>query len=382
MLPQIQEFLLNNWESLPLERPKPQDLSFLVRGTGVGKLCCYVFADDEPYPRWVVKVPRSPKDNSLLASEYDLVHYLRKNGGEHVRATVPEPLLTATIAGHLIGVEPCLRGSSLDGLLVLAPSRMDELLDLGISWLLRCQQEVGAHPQQLSEGQIEAHFARPIELLSLTAQLTLEERAFLEDVLCRVRQMARVPLPLVFRHGDFRPANILLDGQAIHVLDWEFGVPASLPLMDVFGYLARVHARSVGLEEIDGYLEDYLVAFDEVFIRGGSFAGRTARWVEQAGRALGVEVEWLDILLAMFLVTEANKYHAFLHRRASRGYVYLMRRRGNSLPPSYEEQLARQKNVWLLGHLAARKELTVFNKTARSQWLPMSSVRERGVQVG
>ena len=363
MLPQLRAYLLENWSELPMGGPRPQELTFLVQATGVSKVCCFIFADDSPNPGWVAKLPRTPLDNQILEREYGLVQHLRQHGSDFVRATVPGPLFTTSIEQHFVGLEPYLEGRTMDGLLIgIAPGELREYLDLGIDWLLRSQLETAARRGPLTDRQFQHLLLNPIKRLQDEARLTDVERGYLDLLGERASSMADRPLPLVFNHGDFRPGNILVRGDSIKVIDWEFGAPAALPLMDVFSYLARTYARYIGLEEIDGYLEDYLTAFEAVFFDEGTFGELTAEYVDRACQHLAIDPSWVDTLFALFLVTEANKFRSFLGDRANRGYVYLLRSREKRTVGSYLDQLARQKNVWLLGHLAQHPERLFFHR--------------------
>jgi hypothetical protein len=364
VLPQLREVLLSSWPEARLGTPRPRNVELLVRATGVSKVCCYVFPDDASEPHWVAKVPRSPADNAAFVREYALIQSLRLRGGNFLRATVPAPLWMTAVAGHIVAIEPFLRGRAMDEALLEAPGSASPAirwcLDVALDWLLRSQVALLADPRPLCEVLVNRYLLEPIQQLRTFALLTSGERAFLDVVEDRIGQVARCPLPLVFSHGDFQPANILIDGRVVQVIDWEFGQPRGLPLMDVFGLLARVYARSRGLEEIDGYLDAYIDAFDSGFLEGGQFAELTAECVTRACRVLGVAPQWTALLFVMFLVNEANKYRTFLTRRAERGYVYLLRTRGGQAGISHAQQLARQKHVWLLGHLADQEKRLVF----------------------
>ena len=377
MLPYLRSYLLDNWPDLRLGGPRPHDLSFLLQGTGVGKVCCYVFADDAAQPRWIAKMPRSPRDNAALAREYELIQTLRDRGSAFVRATIPNPLLTTQLAGHLVVVEPCFPGRSMDGLLPTGKrctaSEVAAHLDPVVRWLLRCQQETLVQRGRLSDGQIRTYLTDPIRRLQTTAWLTDGEQEYLDRLAERSAELTRVPLPLVFAHGDLGPGNVLLDGASMLVIDWEFGERAALPLMDVFSLVARTYACCHGLEEIDGYLEDYLAAFEAVFLEDGPFTALTTRYVGLACQALGVDSAWVSVLFGLYLVTEANRYYEFLVRRAETGYVYLLRSRGEQVGGSYADQLARQKYVWLLGHLVRQEARAIFGRlgdtrTPTGQW--------------
>jgi len=109
---------------------------------------------------------------------------------------------------------------------------------------------------------------------------------------------------------------------------------------------------------MDGYLEDYLAAFDAVFF-DGDFAERSGEYISWACAELNIEPACLPVLFGLFVVTEANKYHTLLSQRAERGYIYLLNSRTGRIGGSYAEQLARQKYIWLLGHLAEHEQRAI-----------------------
>ncbi|HEX5418324.1 MAG TPA: aminoglycoside phosphotransferase family protein [Chloroflexota bacterium] len=359
MLPLLQRYLIENWSVLRLGAPPPRRLDFLVQATGIGKLCCYIFPNGAAEPRWVAKMRRSPVENDLLRREYVLINYLRESGSDYVRRTIPGPLVETCVAGHQLAIEPYLPGRAMDGLLANAGERTRELAaayrDLALKWLLRCQRETPRVRSPLRDQQIDDYFLGPIARLRSSAALTDHESSYLDQVTRQVEGLRRLPLPLVFKHGDFQPGNILLRDNAPTVIDWEFGLPTALPLLDVFGFLLRNHTRQQGREEMDGYLEDYLLDFDTVFFGSGPITRQSADQVARAVQALDFDPDWVPVLFAMFIVNEANKYDTLLRRRSERGYLYLLRSRNQPLPRSYLDQLARQKNVWLLGHLVSQE---------------------------
>jgi hypothetical protein len=289
---------------------KPRRLDFLVQATGISKVCCYVFVNDETQPRWVAKMPRSPRDNDVLAHEYSVTARLRETGSGYVRDTVAGPVLTATISGNLVGIEPYLQGRPMDGLMSVARScdapEVVDYLDLALDWLLRCQQSTLTPPHHLSEQELDIYLRWPIAYMKATSRLTPNEAAYLDTLMDDINRLAALPLPLVFKHGDFQPGNILVNGKAVHVIDWEFGAVLDLPLHDVFGFIARTYARYRGMEEMDGFLEDYIADFEAVFFADGEFTQYTRKYVEQACLALGVDEAWVRQLFALFIVNEAN----------------------------------------------------------------------------
>src|SRR6476646_6750386 len=204
MLPQLRAYLLDCWSELALGGPKPNSLEFLAQATGIGKLCCYVFPDDAATPHWVAKLRRSPTENYLLRREYDVISHLRQRGSDYVRDTVPGPLMDLTIAGHLVVIEPYLRGRAMDGLLANAAGQSEaqiaDYLDLALGWLLRCQQETPHQKGQLTEVQLQVYFFEPISRLRKASRLTADEDDFLDRLTTRISRIAGIPLPLGFKH--------------------------------------------------------------------------------------------------------------------------------------------------------------------------------------
>ena len=368
MLPQLRTFLSENWNRLSLPPPRPRNLEFVIQATGVSKLCCYVFGDRSAEPCCVARTMRSPRDNQALAWEYAVIEHLRQHGSEFVRQTVPGPLATIMIAEQLVGIEPFVRGKPMDHQLSasrrLPDPMLPEMLDRGVDWWLRSQQETPSHHGPLSREQLNLYFLSPIDRLRSVARVTPVENLYLKDLARRIQNLSEHPLRLGFCHGDFQLGNILIEGKSVQVIDWEFGAITGLPLMDVFTLLTRLYARCHDLEEIDGDLEDYRTAFDVVFLSGGSFSRMAAEVVGQACDVLGIHRQWTAILLPMFVITEATKYYKFLSQRAGRGYVYLLKDRKGRMADSYVDQLSRQKNVWLLGHLIENESRLAFREAA------------------
>lgn len=360
MLPQLRSYLRDHQYQLFSNSRPPRNIEFLVQATGVSKLCCYVFIDNEAQPRWVAKTMRSRLDNDILAREYAIIHHLRHHGSEFVRTTVPGPFLTTCIAEHLVGIEPYLTGRPMDVRLNQTGSNCEVRysLDLAIDWLIRSQKETPSVP--LEREQLECYFFAPLNRLRAIARLTPAEGVYLEALKKRIDSLSQYPLGLRFNHGDFQAGNILLDGDSPAVIDWEFGAIAGWPLMDIFGFLRRMYAKSRGLEEIDGDLAEYLSAFEAVFFEGGDFAEISAEYVYRACEELDIHPKWIEVLFPMFLVTEAIKYYDFLNQRTQRGYVYLLKDKAGRMPESYVDQMARQKNVWLLGHFVENQERLIF----------------------
>src|SRR5712692_10259502 len=108
--------LRENWTTLFPREGRPGSLDFMLQGTGIGKLVIFIFADRAAWPRCVVKIPRSTRDNNSLSHEYELVCELRRRGGEAVQGLLPVPIAYFEINRWQVTVEQTINGQLLSGL--------------------------------------------------------------------------------------------------------------------------------------------------------------------------------------------------------------------------------------------------------------------------
>jgi hypothetical protein len=367
MLPQLRSYLMEHWDDLPGRPPPPTRLTFLGQATGVGKVCYFVFVDDEKRPRYIAKAPRSPVHNADLRREVAVIDELRARLPSDLCATLPGPMLTTELAGHAVVVEPVLPGRPLDGIGAAArpldPATTERQLRLASDWLIAIQRAAPHRRERLADEDVQEHFLAPVEAFRRNADLTTTEERYLDGVTARARALVGQRLPLYLYHGDFRAGNILVDGDRLAVLDWQFYRPLAPPLLDWFGFAFRLYCHGTGTPDIDGPLDAYRTAFAKVFLDEGGFGAQVHHFTRLQCEALDVEPAHLRLLLATWLVTSANKFHGFLAERAQRGYLYLLKD-ARWAGRSYREQLRRQAYVWLLGGLAA-EELRVNGARSR-----------------
>jgi hypothetical protein len=159
-------------------------------------------------------------------------------------------------------------------------------------------------------------------------------------------------VPLGFVHGDLRPGNILCVGDELCVLDWQFGQMRGLPLLDWFEFGYRYYCDTTGLEEITGDHDAYRATFADVYLGAHPYARLLASETEALAEALGVPPDLRDLMLAMWLVDNSNKYYQFLTDRAEHGYLYLMQNPPGGPGRGFRQQLRRQVYPCLLGQLA------------------------------
>ena len=355
MFDHLEDYLLRAWHQLPHAGTAPRHLSFMGQATGVSKVCFFIFADDEASPRYIAKLPRSPAYNDELMGEIVAIQSLRQVVTDELKATLPGPMHVVSLSGHYVIIEPVLPGQPMDALTMvngrLDPSSTARQVALAHHWLIEIQQNAPHRRQTIDAATLWDQFVEPLERMKTNSELTQSEEKHAEEVCSELRALEGRDLPLYLYHGDFRPGNILVDGDRIAVLDWQFSRPLAPPLLDWFSFVFRLYSGSVQLPDIDGSLEKYRAAFHEVFFARNWFSELVADYTRAYCKALHVEEAYVPLLFSLFVVNNVNHFHSFLTERARRGYLYLLRGAPSS-GQSWKRQVRRQAYVWLLGDIA------------------------------
>ncbi len=234
---------------IPIEK-----LTFLKRIGGDlspdGKALFEILGPDSPVPLWVVKAARTRHGNTRLQLEHQRLKHLF---GIHSRATtqgldpqcclrIPTPILFEERSNGSLSVETFLTGVRVSQLLQ-QPSQPDpwaswkEISSLALRGLLTYSQcenprSINIDSEWWNHRLLEPlapHYNRLISVSSEWHQIweALREASawtFLGET---------VP-----QHGDFTPANMVLEGGSIGVFDWSSDDLEAPPLLDLIHFLA------------------------------------------------------------------------------------------------------------------------------------------------
>jgi hypothetical protein len=361
LLPELLKHVLDQWPTFFPGQRRPRSLSYSLQGTGVGKLIVFVLAAGEARPRCVIKIPRSRRENESLAHEHWMITELRRRRGPAGAGELPEPLAAPLVQGWQVVVEKMLPGQLFSSevplgehfSLSLAGQQLRQIRDWLVAW------QRAAHPEvrPLTSDDVQALFVAPIKEAQRTAELRPHELVFLDQLGQRAESLVGRRVPLGFVHGDLRPGNILCVKQQLCVLDWQFGEMRALPLLDWFEFGYRYFCDAASLEEITGDHDAYRAAFADVFLGAHPYAQLLSDETGAIADALDVPADVVDLLLAMWLVDNTNKYLRFLTDRAEHGFLYLMQNPPGGPFRSYRQQLRRQVYPSLLGQLAQSRGL-------------------------
>jgi hypothetical protein len=261
------------------------------------KAVLFLFAGDEPAPRWVVKLTREPEHNRRLDNEWDALVCLRDAGIGDER-TLPRPVFHGHHAGLAVVGETAVAGTPLrsgNGATAdSAPARA------ALRWLLELGERSATRIRDTAVA--AAALTELRERFVALYDLTDRQRGALVEQIDRIARADT--LPLVFEHGDPGSWNVLVsaDGRPIF-LDWEAFERHGLPLWDAF-YFARSHAVSVGRA---GGARDALQILRTTWLEDSPPARELAQRCREHADRIGLQPELIEPLFVTCWMHRALK---------------------------------------------------------------------------
>ena len=203
-------------------------LKMPTRHGATGRWVFLVFRHGERDPSWVVKGTRDPRGIAALRAERDALRRLA-NAIEHstLAHQVPRLLGWDETESEACLVETFLAGVPLAGRFASASGLADAL-----DWLVRFHEAAHPHPTiaPISRNAVES---------ALTAcESLIPDEATRLGVEREIRALQGRPAPHGLVHGDFNPHNVLREGNALSVIDWEDAHQDGLVSDDVFDFIA------------------------------------------------------------------------------------------------------------------------------------------------
>jgi Phosphotransferase enzyme family len=227
----LRSTIRTHWQSWGLGPPPDNFSSLMLTGGGRSwsKVVLLVFAEPNPYPQMVIKLPRVPGAASGLTTEATALRAIqsRRPGGV---SGVPEVLFCQEHAGLLTVGETVVAGQP-----VSTQVRRSNFRDLALKatdWL----SELAGHSEVCSPALWWDRLVEPVlaefgEVLGPSG-----DRGMLRETRDRLSTLGA--LPLVCEHRDFSPWNLLVtpDGQ-LGVVDWDSAELQGLPAQDLIYFL-------------------------------------------------------------------------------------------------------------------------------------------------
>ena len=182
-------------------------------------------------PDKVIKLPLLPAFNAKTAREQEVLSQVRSRLDPETARALPEPLGTERHGGTVAGVESYAPGRPI------ARARKSDLREAA-GWLTRFHLQTLIRREPWDGREVGDAFA--------AFSATGAEKALFGLALARSRELTGVPFPIVWRHRDFTPWNLLRDRRGrLSVLDWE-GAEPGLALCDLLHFVAHWNELAAG----------------------------------------------------------------------------------------------------------------------------------------
>lgn len=337
MLPQLSQQLLAKWPDLPVDRQRPDQLTFLGVRTGVadGYALFLAFADRDPVPCLAVKVPREPAAEWRLQHEWGMLNHFQRHGPHWSGASLPRPLLWDVVNSVRILVTTAPPGQPIRG---NTDSPSEHFARVG-DWLV---QLACATPTTRPVAPIRRDLGRTAERLGTTFELSDREVAVLEDWIGRWGKMVGDRHADLFAaHGDLRSRNIWLQRGHLTVVNWEQSRLACLPLQDMFTFVTTYCFPAARRRP----KEDYLQVFRATYLTDGPYADLAGQTIASYCGALGIPLESAKACFGIFLARAALREYDQLLAAADRGYLPLLSDHGRSARQPYRQAIKDQ--LWI-----------------------------------
>lgn len=189
----------------------------------------------------VRKIPRLPAFNAKTIREQEILAEVRGRLDPETARALPEPRGTVRYGDRLYEITASVESRAPGRPLVLACAdwgvplrRKIRHLQLAADWLTRFHLQTLIRREPWDGRELAGSFAAFRERFGTSS----EEEALFDLSLGLSRELAGVPFPVVWRHRDFTPWNLLVDRDRLTVLDWE-GAQPGLALCDLLHFVSH-----------------------------------------------------------------------------------------------------------------------------------------------
>jgi hypothetical protein len=275
--------------------------------------CCYLFFDRAGSPRLAAKFARTPAGRAVLATEHANLGILERIGINGARRSTPEPLGSWPSGQDLVTLQTALTGKLLKnepGRRLFSAGRGEATVGRVVAWWTELQRRFGLKRVVLSGRVYDSEVLSHVRRFAGWFRPSPAELELLEARFERERRLAGMELPFMVRHGDFCPANMVVEGDAgFGVFDWEFPLSHETPLFDLFYFFASTRYPYSGLHGESSHFESFV----EVLWGRGPLSAILARKAVEACREFDVPREALGDLLLLSCMQLANmKYEGYV----------------------------------------------------------------------
>jgi hypothetical protein len=336
MLPQLSQQLLAKWSDLPIDRRRPDHLSFLGVRTEVGDgyALFLTFADRDPRPCLAVKVPREPAAQRRLKHEWSLLNRFQQQGLHRVASSLPRPVLWETIGVVPVLVTTTPSGQPMRRSRHSSPEHFAQVGD----WLV----QLACATRSIWRTVTRRDLGGIAERLSAVFELSDREMKAVGDWIARCLKMVSDASGNLFvAHGNLHRRNIWLEYSHLKVVNWERSELTNLPLQDLFTFVTTYRFPAIRR----GPIESHLNAFRATYLTDSPYADLVCQTITTYCHALDIPIEGIEAHFGIFLARAALGEHDQLLVAADRGYLPFLSHADRSARQPYQQAIKDQ--LWI-----------------------------------
>ena len=309
MIHALTEHLLAHWDTVAGGRwLKPRVIHWLKVGR-CGDMprpyvYFYLFLDHEREPAFVAKITAERAARERLMHDFDIVRRLRRRVGEEIAATIPAPVAELPFGAHWVGLEEMAHGRRFVPAVALdrhgEEARIRRYLRPVVDWLILFGRT--GHAAVEFDGDIYAHaVAEPLARLARYHELGRTEAALVAELGTHLEAFRGRPVPALALHGDLWPGNVFVDGDRLHVIDWDGYRERDASYHDIYTLLSSfvVAGGAPGPEPA--------ASFAATFYADTWFARLIRGELEHYTTAIGLDPELVTLMLPLYLVRMAGR---------------------------------------------------------------------------
>lgn len=277
--------------------------------------CCLFFAPDGSGPTLVAKAARADERKRTYREDDANLRALEAAGFNSTRRAAPRPLGLREERGVLVTLQSALPGRLMRNLparRLFAPRRTGEVTDRVCSWLTGLERAFGVERREIDDALYESEVLAVVRRFLGRYLVSADEAEFLQRRFDERRGLLGRSLPFTVAHGDFCPANLVLDDAGIAAFDWEHPLEHRLPLYDLLFFFSATRFPFGGLRRESSYARSMVA----VYWGDGYLSRALRRRIAETCERLAIPHDAVEDLFLLALLLRADRKYD-LYRAAS-----------------------------------------------------------------
>jgi len=347
MLPELNDYLFSEWNTLFPEVPKPRSLNYLgIAGSIEGGTTTFLaFIEREIKPAFVVKIHRYPDAQDKVFNESQTLNFLLANAGL-LADSVPRLIACKKFSGVWMLVQTVIEGHPL--MAAMDNNGLPEIgsavknIELSIDWLTKLHSIIQPDSSFEVSQQLKKDQIKNIDLCLRTFDLSKSDKDFLRELADNLDSLLTVGA--FIQHGDFCRHNVLLGGNhgrtKIGVIDWTDSKRYGFPLHDIFFFLTTYYLQTRKRIGIKGFIQ----AFEDTYLSENRYGDVIKKTLLDYCTQFKIDFSNIKLLFGAFLINQALFEYKKLIRCSNFGglprfSVYLGLSTNKGYPEVLKEQL-------------------------------------------